>query len=103
MLMLEASVRGGVMEIIRSRNEINTELQECKTNHLLHFIMTLITFGGWSMFWMVSAAVTEYDKNKIRFQSGIPKKRNIPALALVIWIMLTITIIVTAVRLMADG
>lgn len=83
--------------------ELNVELQECKTNHILHFIMTLITCGAWSMFWMVSAAVTEHDKNKIRVNSGLAKKRNIPAAVLAVWIVLMIAIIVKVIDLVAAG
>lgn len=62
---------------------INSELAQYKTNHILHLILTIITAGFWSFFWILSAATTIQNQNKIRKQYDIDEKVNVPGLTIV--------------------
>ena len=64
---------------------------EFKTNHVLHLILTLITFGLWSTIWMLVASRNIDKRNKIKAKAGLPTQTNTPKILLwinVAWIVL---------------
>ena len=63
---------------------IDSELNNHKTNHILHLMLTIVTFGIWGYVWMLIAASGLREQNKIRKQYGMKTKFNAPFLTIII-------------------
>lgn len=76
-------------------------LQEYKTNHILHFLLSVITGGIWILIWLCIASGNINNRNHIRVKMGIPIETNYPKYILewmlvVILITLDIWILITS-------
>ena len=75
---------------------IDSELKEHKTNHILHLMLTIVTFGIWGYVWMLVAASGLREQNKIRKQYGMKTKFNAPAWTLAIITVAIIYVLIEA-------
>lgn len=74
---------------------MNSELSQHKTNHILHLILTILTAGLWSFFWIVSSASTVQEQNKIRRRHKVQQKTNIAGVALCAWVGIVVAAVAT--------
>jgi len=77
---------------MQERILINSELAQYKTNHIMHLILTILTAGIWSFFWILSSATTISEQNKIRKQYKLKQKFNAPGITLVIWLFAVVIV-----------
>ena len=61
---------------------INSKLSQHRTNHILHLILTILTAGIWSFFWLLLSATTISEQNKVRKQYKLKQKFNAPGITL---------------------
>lgn len=54
----------------------NLEASRHKTNHVLHFLITLITLGLWSVVWFIFSASNTSERNKVYKKYGLPLESN---------------------------
>lgn len=75
-----------------SDSDIMRDTSECarhKTNHILHFLISLVTFGGWSIIWFVVAVSNTIERNKIHRKYYVEEEGNVAgSLALFVLILL---------------
>lgn len=45
--------------------ELELKKREIKTNHFLHFVLTLFTFGMWAIVWIGKTFINSSKRNKI--------------------------------------
>ncbi|MFA5920108.1 MAG: hypothetical protein WC856_02305 [Methylococcaceae bacterium] len=55
---------------------------EHQTNHVLHLILTIITFGTWSVVWLLVSAGNITKRNEIKESAFLPTETNIPKIIL---------------------
>ena len=72
----------------------DSELNAHKTNHILHLLLTIVTFGIWGYIWMLIAASGLREQNKIRKQYGMKTKFNAPFWTIVIMSIAIIYVLV---------
>lgn len=56
------------------------EADRHKANHLLHLLLSLVTFGLWLIVWFIANASNTAERNKIFRKNGLPTENNIGGL-----------------------
>jgi hypothetical protein len=75
------------------------ELATHKTNHILHFLLSLATAGFWIIFWFLISASNTGERNKIRKKYGLPVENDIAgAILKFLLTIFVITLIFRALR-----
>lgn len=69
-------------------------LNEHRTNHILHLILTVLTFGVWSVVWTLLACGDCIERNGIRVSCGEEEEPNVAKGLLIVLICLIILVIV---------
>lgn len=68
-----------------------TECQRHKTNHILHFLISVISFGGWLVIWLLITASDTSSRNDIHAKYNIPREDNNAGLLIGLIIALVVT------------
>ena len=67
-----------------------TECQRHKTNHILHFLISVISFGGWAIIWLLITASDTSSRNDIHKKYNIPQEPNNAGLFILLMIGLAV-------------
>lgn len=67
-----------------------TECQRHKTNHILHFLISVISFGGWVIIWLLITAGDTSSRNDIHKKYNIPQEPNNAGLFILLMIGLVV-------------
>jgi len=54
----------------------NMEMEQHKTNHILHLLLSVFTAGIWLIFWLIVTANNTNERNKIRDKYYIQREPN---------------------------
>ncbi|HIF60276.1 MAG TPA: hypothetical protein EYQ26_12435, partial [Rhodospirillales bacterium] len=58
-------------------NRARIRLEQHKTNHILHLLLSFFTIGIWIIFWMMIASSNTTNRNVINRKYGLPEESNL--------------------------